>query len=31
VRPSLDRDLVERNAPAWSDGHFVLPKVIGGE
>jgi aspartyl-tRNA(Asn)/glutamyl-tRNA(Gln) amidotransferase subunit C len=31
VRPSLDRELVERNAPAWSDGHFVVPKVIGSE
>src|SRR6266568_8347193 len=28
-RPSTDRELVERNAPAWSDGHFVVPKVIG--
>jgi len=27
----LDRDLVERNAPAWHDGFFVVPKVIGGE
>ncbi len=27
----LDRDLVERNAPAWRDGFFVVPKVIGGE
>jgi aspartyl-tRNA(Asn)/glutamyl-tRNA(Gln) amidotransferase subunit C len=25
------RELVERNAPAWRDGHFVVPKVIGGE
>ena len=30
-RPSLDRTLVERNAPAWRDGLFVVPKVIGGE
>jgi aspartyl-tRNA(Asn)/glutamyl-tRNA(Gln) amidotransferase subunit C len=30
-RPSLDRELVERNAPAWRDGLFVVPKVIGGE
>jgi aspartyl-tRNA(Asn)/glutamyl-tRNA(Gln) amidotransferase subunit C len=30
-RPSLDRALVERNAPAWRDGLFVVPKVIGGE
>jgi aspartyl-tRNA(Asn)/glutamyl-tRNA(Gln) amidotransferase subunit C len=27
----LDRELVERNAPAWQDGFFVVPKVIGGE
>jgi aspartyl-tRNA(Asn)/glutamyl-tRNA(Gln) amidotransferase subunit C len=26
-----DRELVARNAPAWSDGFFVVPKVIGGE
>ena len=31
VQPSLGRELVERNAPAWSDGHFVVPKVIGSE
>ena len=30
-RPSIDRTLVEKNAPAWSDGCFVVPKVIGGE
>ncbi|HJQ38704.1 MAG TPA: Asp-tRNA(Asn)/Glu-tRNA(Gln) amidotransferase subunit GatC [Thermoanaerobaculia bacterium] len=30
-RPSLDRELVARNAPAWRDGLFVVPKVIGGE
>jgi aspartyl-tRNA(Asn)/glutamyl-tRNA(Gln) amidotransferase subunit C len=30
-RPHLDRDLIERNAPAWADGCFVVPKVIGGE
>lgn len=29
VREPLDRALVERNAPAWSDGFFVVPKVIG--
>lgn len=29
--PSLDRELVARNAPAWRDGLFVVPKVIGGE
>jgi len=30
-RPSLDRELVARNAPAWRDGFFVVPKVIGGD
>lgn len=29
--PSLDRELVAKNAPAWRDGLFVVPKVIGGE
>jgi aspartyl-tRNA(Asn)/glutamyl-tRNA(Gln) amidotransferase subunit C len=28
VRPGVDRDAVEGNAPAWRDGHFVVPKVI---
>lgn len=28
MRPSLDRDVVTRNAPAWSNGFFVVPKVI---
>jgi len=28
VRPGVDREDVERNAPAWHDGHFVVPKVI---
>lgn len=28
---SLAREDVERNAPAWSDGFFVVPKVIGGD
>ena len=28
---SIDRELVARNAPAWSDGFFLVPKVIGGE
>jgi aspartyl-tRNA(Asn)/glutamyl-tRNA(Gln) amidotransferase subunit C len=28
VRPGVDRDRVERNAPAWREGHFVVPKVI---
>ena len=31
VRPSIDRALAEKNAPQWRDGHFVVPKVIGGE
>jgi aspartyl-tRNA(Asn)/glutamyl-tRNA(Gln) amidotransferase subunit C len=30
-RLSLDREVVARNAPAWRDGLFVVPKVIGGE
>lgn len=30
-RPSIDRDEVAGNAPAWRDGFFVVPKVIGGE
>ena len=30
-RPSIDQELVARNAPAWRDGFFVVPKVIGGE
>ena len=28
---SLDRDAVAANAPAWRDGFFLVPKVIGGE
>ncbi len=28
---SVDREDVARNAPAWRDGFFVVPKVIGGE
>ena len=28
TRASLERDIVEQNAPAWSDGFFVVPKVI---
>jgi len=28
VKPGVDRDAVERNAPAWRDGHFIVPKVI---
>lgn len=27
-RPGISRDAVERNAPSWRDGHFVVPKVI---
>ena len=30
-RPSIDREVVARNAPAWRDGFFVVPRVIGGE
>lgn len=30
-RPGLDREPVAANAPAWRDGLFVVPKVIGGE
>lgn len=29
--PPLDREQAARNAPAWRDGFFVVPKVIGGE
>jgi aspartyl-tRNA(Asn)/glutamyl-tRNA(Gln) amidotransferase subunit C len=28
ARPGISREDVERNAPAWRDGHFVVPKVI---
>jgi aspartyl-tRNA(Asn)/glutamyl-tRNA(Gln) amidotransferase subunit C len=28
LRPGVERQLVERNAPAWRDGYFVVPKVI---
>jgi aspartyl-tRNA(Asn)/glutamyl-tRNA(Gln) amidotransferase subunit C len=31
ARPGVDRELVARNAPAWRDGHFMVPKVIGGD
>ena len=27
-RPSIDRDQVARNAPAWAEGHFVVPVVV---
>jgi Asp-tRNA(Asn)/Glu-tRNA(Gln) amidotransferase C subunit len=30
-RPSVADDAVARNAPAWRDGFFIVPKVIGGE
>jgi aspartyl-tRNA(Asn)/glutamyl-tRNA(Gln) amidotransferase subunit C len=30
-RPGIGRELIARNAPAWRDGFFVVPKVIGGE
>jgi aspartyl-tRNA(Asn)/glutamyl-tRNA(Gln) amidotransferase subunit C len=29
ARPSIDRELVARNAPSFADGCFVVPKVIG--
>jgi aspartyl-tRNA(Asn)/glutamyl-tRNA(Gln) amidotransferase subunit C len=28
TRSSLDRDVVAQNAPSWSNGFFVVPKVI---
>ena len=31
IRAGVDRELVASNAPAWRDGFFVVPKVIGGE
>ncbi len=31
VRPSIDRELIAANAPAWRDDLFLVPKVIGGE
>lgn len=31
VAPSLPLSDVERNAPSFVHGHFVVPKVIGGE
>jgi aspartyl-tRNA(Asn)/glutamyl-tRNA(Gln) amidotransferase subunit C len=30
-RPGVDRELVARNAPAWRDGLFVVPKVLANE
>lgn len=29
--PSVSIDQIENNAPAFRDGFFVVPKVIGGE
>lgn len=31
VRPSVDREDVARNAPAWENGFFVVPPVIENE
>lgn len=31
VRDSADPATTAENAPAWRDGLFVVPKVIGGE
>jgi aspartyl-tRNA(Asn)/glutamyl-tRNA(Gln) amidotransferase subunit C len=31
VRPSIDRERVEGNAPSWENGFFVVPAVIEGE
>jgi aspartyl/glutamyl-tRNA(Asn/Gln) amidotransferase C subunit len=31
VKPSIDRELVAKNAPAWDNGFFVVPAVIEGE
>src|SRR5581483_9677378 len=28
IRPGIAREKVEANAPAWRDGHFLVPKVI---
>jgi len=28
ARLGIAREAVERNAPSWRDGHFVVPKVI---
>jgi aspartyl-tRNA(Asn)/glutamyl-tRNA(Gln) amidotransferase subunit C len=30
-REGIDRELVARNAPAWRDGFFVVPKVLADE
>jgi aspartyl-tRNA(Asn)/glutamyl-tRNA(Gln) amidotransferase subunit C len=29
--PSLERESIERNAPAMFEGFFVVPPVLGGE
>ncbi|HEV8658780.1 MAG TPA: Asp-tRNA(Asn)/Glu-tRNA(Gln) amidotransferase subunit GatC [Thermoanaerobaculia bacterium] len=31
LAPSVDREKVARNAPAWDNGFFVVPAVIEGE
>ncbi len=28
VKKSLDRDAIEKNAPSFENGHFVVPKII---
>lgn len=30
-RATLDREDIAANAPAWRDGLFIVPQVIGGE
>jgi aspartyl-tRNA(Asn)/glutamyl-tRNA(Gln) amidotransferase subunit C len=30
-RPSIEREQAAQNAPAFRDGLFVVPQVIGGE
>lgn len=30
-RPTVDRERVAQNAPAWRDGFFVVPQVISSE
>ena len=29
ARPGIDRETVAANAPAWSDGYFLVPRVLG--
>lgn len=31
VTPSIDPEAVAENAPSFARGHFVVPRVIGGE